>query len=144
LLETLTEKEVISQQIQDRLNSQQNIIDQIKNTRDSYRKVARRGSTLFFALNQMNLIDPMYVWSLELFVQLYKRTIFDTPKLGTQDQRTRALIHQLTQKINQNVSQGLFSKDIIFFSLNLCIKILLADEKIQLRDWDLFLRDSQL
>jgi hypothetical protein len=40
-----------------------------------YRGIAKRGSVLFFAMSTMNLIEPMYLWSLEFFILLYRRII---------------------------------------------------------------------
>ena len=42
---------------------------------------AIRAANLFFCISDLSIIDPMYQFSLEFFVSLFKRAIDETPKL---------------------------------------------------------------
>lgn len=46
----------------------------------AYRPCAQRASILFFVLNDLSRIDPMYQFSLESYVQLFNLSIEKSPK----------------------------------------------------------------
>lgn len=43
----------------------------IDDTRETYRPCGKQASTLFFVLNDLNKIDPMYQFSLEWYKKLF-------------------------------------------------------------------------
>lgn len=45
---------------------------EIDTQREYYRSIAKRGSRLFFAIADLSLIDPMYQYSLEYFINIFK------------------------------------------------------------------------
>lgn len=48
--------------------------------REGYRPCAIRASILFFVLNDMSLIDPMYQFSLDAYITLFMLSIDKSPK----------------------------------------------------------------
>ena len=48
---------------------------EISVARESYRAVAKRGSTLYFVIASLALVDPMYQYSLQFFKGLYQTRI---------------------------------------------------------------------
>ena len=47
----------------------------INNTSEKYRAVARRGSLLFFIMNELSKIHTYYIYSLNAFVVVFQRGI---------------------------------------------------------------------
>lgn len=56
--------------------------------RAGYRPCSKRAAILFFVLNDMSLIDPMYQFSLESYISLFMISIEKSPK---QNERIKAL-----------------------------------------------------
>ena len=50
--------------------------EEIKTQREHYRAIAKRGSRLFFAITDLSLIDPMYQYSLDYFLTIFKINLF--------------------------------------------------------------------
>lgn len=53
----------------------------------AYRSCAKRASILFFVLNDLSRIDPMYQFSLESYIQLFILSIEKSPKSSIRDDR---------------------------------------------------------
>lgn len=70
---------------------------------------------MYFAVESLSLIDPMYTWSLEYFIKIFKVFIDESEKTTNLDKRVKNLIKEVTLKIYQNICQGLFQKDRILF-----------------------------
>lgn len=49
--------------------------NQFKQIRNFYRDVSKRVSTLYFITLDLANIEPTYQWSLEFYINLYKRSI---------------------------------------------------------------------
>ena len=49
--------------------------EQIDKTREGYRSVAYRASILFFCIIDLAGIDPMYQYSLQWFINLFKMAV---------------------------------------------------------------------
>lgn len=50
----------------------------IDDTREAYRPCGKQASILFFVLNDLNKIDPMYQFSLEWYKRLFQKSIDDS------------------------------------------------------------------
>lgn len=50
----------------------------IDDTRETYRPCGKTASILFFVLNELNKIDPMYQFSLEWYKRLFQKSIDDS------------------------------------------------------------------
>lgn len=46
----------------------------------NYNPIAKHARVLFFTVVEIGNIDPMYQYSLEYFIQLFLRSIKDSPK----------------------------------------------------------------
>lgn len=54
--------------------------EEISKAREDYRGVARRGSILYFSIAELSQIDPMYQWSLEYFIMIFKKQLENSEK----------------------------------------------------------------
>lgn len=52
---------------------------EIDKAREGYRLVAFRASILFFSIIDLNLIDPMYEYSLQWFINLFTLGVENAP-----------------------------------------------------------------
>lgn len=56
-----------------------------------YRACAERASVLFFVLNDMSQIDPMYQFSLDAYISLFVLSVEKSPKCQNFEDRIIAL-----------------------------------------------------
>lgn len=115
---------------------------EIYQTRNAYRPVAIRGSVLYFVIDEISKIDPMYQYSLQYIIKLFKLAIKDSPadEGESREQRNSKLIERITKAIYTNVSRGLFEEHKFVFSLMICIRIMLKSDLLDARLWDVFVK----
>lgn len=99
-------------------------------TRESFRQVAYRASLLFFCIVDLNIIDPMYQYSLQWFQRLFAASVKDSAPSEDVTERISNLNEYQTLALYQNVCRSLFERHKLLFSLLLCTKILFGDNKI--------------
>ena len=75
----------------------------IASIRENYRKVAERGSVLFFVISSIADLDPMYQFSLKYFKKLFHQTLETTKKHDNLTSRLFLLLDNLTLSVYQNV-----------------------------------------
>ncbi len=118
LVNALNDSKTTSATISRRLNEAEKTEATISTAREKYRPVAAKGSTMYFVVADLGLIDPMYQFSLRYFTQLFNLTIENSPASKELDKRLAILLAETTSAVYTNVSRGLFEKVCIFCSIN--------------------------
>jgi dynein heavy chain, axonemal len=78
----------------------------------------------------MSVVDPMYQYSLEYFMKLFKRRLEITEKREKVTERISLLIGDITESFYLNICRGLFEKDKLLYSFMIASKILIYDQLI--------------
>lgn len=112
---------------------------EIDASREQYRSSAVRASILFFVLNDMSKIDPMYQFSLDAYITLFTWSIEHSPKAPTLDQRIEALNEFHTFAVYRNICRGLFEKHKLLFSFHMNAKIMEEAKKLNMEEYQFFL-----
>merc|ERR1719161_566634 len=112
---------------------------EIDEARKAYRDYAYRASLLFFCVQEMTAIDPMYQFSLQWFQGLASMGIDNAPAGKDAAERLFNLIDYFTYSLYQSVCRGLFERHKLLFSFALCIKIMAGDGKIDMSEFRFFL-----
>ncbi|TNN78389.1 Dynein heavy chain 11, axonemal [Liparis tanakae] len=113
---------------------------EINEARELYRPAAERASLLFFIINDLSKINPMYQFSLKTFNSVFNKAM----ERAEWDEDVRTRVHTLTEAITYSVflysSQGLFERDKLTFLSHTAFQILLKRGLIDAQEFDFLLR----
>ncbi|XP_069511343.1 dynein axonemal heavy chain 17 [Ambystoma mexicanum] len=112
----------------------------INEAREHYRPTAERASLLYFILNDLNKINPIYQFSLKAFSVVFERAILRTPPADDVKQRVINLTDEITFSVFIYTTRGLFEKDKIIFSAQVVFQILIMKKEVQPLELDFLLR----
>lgn len=90
VFEALDRSKQSEKNIQQTLKTNEDLAAKIDSTREQYRVVAQRAAILFFILQDLIAIDPMYQFSLDAYIQLFTMSI---------EKSTRSI--KLNERINK-------------------------------------------
>ncbi|XP_061390860.1 dynein beta chain, ciliary isoform X1 [Musca vetustissima] len=113
---------------------------EIDKAREYYRPAAARASLLYFILNELNTINPIYQFSLKAFSVVFQKAIAKAEPGDTLDVRVTNLIDCITYSVFQYTTRGLFECDKLIFTSQMTFQILLMSEEITSAELDFLLR----
>ena len=140
LLDTLNSSKITSTEVNEQLTIAVTTEKEIDEAREGYRVAAKRAAILFFVLNDMEDIDPMYQFALDAYKQLYDLSISKSLKSNQLDTRIQNINEYHTYAVYGSTCRGLFEKDKLLFSFHLNAKIFEAASKINMQEYNFFLR----
>mgnify|MGYP003883881443 FL=1 len=123
LVNSLAKSKVASNQIQQAVQRAVKTNETIMETRKAYKPVAFRVSRLFFCIADLANVDPMYQYSLEFYVGIFRLAIERAKQSDDITERCEALKSTFLWILYENVCRSLFEKDKLLFSFLLCTKI---------------------
>ncbi|XP_061912443.1 dynein heavy chain 9, axonemal isoform X3 [Entelurus aequoreus] len=112
----------------------------INEAREHYRPVAVRASLLYFIMNDLNKIHPMYQFSLKAFSVVFQKAVLKAEADEDLKQRVSNLIENITSSVFQYTTRGLFECDKITYIAQLAFQILLMNREINPAELDFLLR----
>merc|ERR1711881_516915 len=112
----------------------------INEAREGYRPVALRAALLYFILNDLNIIHPIYQFSLKAFNVVFSKAIEKSEASEDLKQRVLNLTDTTTYSVFQYTTRGLFEDDKLTFTAQVALQILLQAKEINLLEMDFLLR----
>eukprot|EP00106_Octopus_bimaculoides_P014248 XP_014781690.1 PREDICTED: dynein heavy chain 2, axonemal-like [Octopus bimaculoides] len=140
LVNTLQTSKSTSQEVTEQLATSEQTEAKIDSAREGYSPCAERASILFFVLNDLGLIDPMYQFSLDSYIDLFILSIEKSHRSTKLEERIQNLNDYHTFAMYRYACRGLFGKHKLLFSFQTCVKILEAASKINMDEYNFFLR----
>ena len=140
LVENLENTKKTAAEIETKVAEAKKTSYEIDKARELYRPAAARASVLYFILNDMNKINPMYQFSLKAFSVVFdvaiQRAIMDED-VGM---RVKHLTDSITFQVFQYTTRGLFECDKLIFTAQMAFQILLMNKEINPMELDFLLR----
>ena len=96
--------------------------------RELYRPAAARSSLLYFILNELNKISPMYQFSLKAFSVVFEKAIDRSEPAEEVKQRVANLIDFITFSVFIYTTRGLFEKDKIIFTAQMAFQVSMSQQ----------------
>ncbi|XP_051578639.1 dynein axonemal heavy chain 2 [Myxocyprinus asiaticus] len=140
LVNTLQNSKVTATEVAEQLEISELTESQIDTAREAYRPCAQRASILFFVLNDLGRIDPMYQFSLDSYITLFVLSIESSPRSHKLEERINNLNRHHTYAVYRYTCRGLFECHKLLFSFHMCAKILEASSKLSMDEYGFFLR----
>ncbi|XP_045920170.1 dynein axonemal heavy chain 2 isoform X2 [Micropterus dolomieu] len=140
LVNTLQASKVTANEVSKQLESSEQTEIKIDSAREGYRPCAQRASILFFILNDMGRIDPMYQFSLDAYINLFNLSIEKSKRSHKLEERITNLNDYHTYALYRYTCRGLFEVHKLLFSFQMCAKILEVAGKLNMDEYNFFLR----
>ncbi|RNF11625.1 dynein, axonemal, heavy polypeptide 1 [Trypanosoma rangeli] len=130
LIIALEKSKLKSTEIKDDLRRARETEKTIDETRDKYRPHAYRGALLFFCVSELAMVDPMYQFSLQWFINLVLLAVDKTEPAEDIETRVNNLVDYFMYSFYTNVCRSLFERHKLTFSFFLCTSILQQEGKL--------------
>ncbi|XP_062072422.1 dynein axonemal heavy chain 2 isoform X1 [Lepus europaeus] len=140
LVNTLRTSKVTAAEVTEQLETSETTEINIDIAREAYRPCAQRASVLFFVLNDMGHIDPMYQFSLDAYISLFVLSIDKSHRSNKLEDRIDYLNDYHTYAVYRYTCRTLFERHKLLFSFHMCAKILETSGKLNMDEYNFFLR----
>lgn len=117
--------------------------EQIDRTRELYRPTAIRACIIYFIMNDLAKIHPMYQFSLKAFRSVFLKAIDRAEQNEDLRVRIENLIDAITFASYSYIIRGLFEEHKLIFTVQLLLQILTEKREIDMLELDLLLRNPQ-
>ncbi|NWY46905.1 DYH9 protein, partial [Sylvia atricapilla] len=112
----------------------------INEAREHYRPAAARAALLYFTMDQLHAVHPMYQFSLKAFHMVFQKAMERAAPAESLEGRVLSLMDSITFSVFQYTARGLFERDKLTFSAQLTFQILLMNKEINPAELDFLLR----
>merc|ERR1719454_780252 len=118
-------------------------MEKIDAAREQYRLAGARSAVLFFVLNDLVAIDPMYQFALDaytiLFIQSIEKSADKKISVGSIEERIEDLNAFHALAVYRYGCRALFERHKLLLSLHLCTKVLASNKELDNSEFMFFL-----
>ncbi|XP_055971730.1 dynein axonemal heavy chain 17 [Sorex fumeus] len=140
LVENLEITKHTAREIEEKVQEAKITESKINEARENYRPAAERASLLYFILNDLNKINPIYQFSLKAFNVVFEKAIQRTPASDDVRQRVISLTDEITYSVYMYTARGLFERDKLIFLAQVTFQVLSMKKELNPLELDFLLR----
>ncbi|KAF5831208.1 dynein-1-beta heavy chain, flagellar inner arm I1 complex [Dunaliella salina] len=140
LINTLDASKTTWEEVNQSLKVAEETARKIEAASQAYRPCSIRAAVLYFVLNDLGSVDPMYQFSLDAYNEVFAASLKLSPKAETLPERIKALNDYHTYSVYKYTARGLFERHKLLLSLQMCMRILQSANQINLEEWQFFLK----
>lgn len=140
LVENLESNKKTAKEIEEKVIEAKITEKQINIAREFYRPNAARASLIYFIMNDLYKINPMYQFSLKAFRIVFEQAIENAVEAETEKERFANLIDSITFSAFNYTTRGLFEQDKLIFTVLIVLQIQLLSTEINHKQVDFLLR----
>ncbi|KAM3184981.1 hypothetical protein ACTXT7_007293 [Hymenolepis weldensis] len=123
LVENLETNKKMATEIEEKVKEAIITESQINTAREHYRTVASRAALIYFILNELNRIHPMYQFSLKAFRTVFEKALDASPETDTEKERLVNLMDSITYSIYLYTTRSLFERDKLIFIFLMVLQV---------------------
>ncbi|XP_067914454.1 dynein axonemal heavy chain 17-like [Heterodontus francisci] len=112
----------------------------INEARENYRAAALRASLIYFVIDDLNKINPIYQFSLKAFHVVFENAIQRSIPAEDVKDRVVNLTDEITYSVFVYTTRGLFEKDKLIFTAQVAFQVFLMKKEINPLHLDFLLR----
>jgi dynein heavy chain len=143
LVMVLQDSKEKSEEVKQILEQSESMMKRIEDAREHYRPSGKQASILFFVLNDLSKIDPMYQFSLEGYKELYSRSIEES-KSNMTPERLKNIMKQHMVNVYKQTCKSLFERHKLLLAVQMIVSLKMAEGEINRDEWLYFLRGGQV
>ncbi|KAJ3091389.1 Dynein heavy chain 10, axonemal [Quaeritorhiza haematococci] len=140
LIRTLEETKSKATEIAQKLVLANQTSAEVEASRDNYRPVAKCGAVLFFVMAELSTINPMYEYSLSAFLEVFTSSLHKSKPDPVLTKRLNKIMDTLKYAVYNYACTGLFEKHKLMFSFQMTIKLMAAENLIDMSELNFFLK----
>jgi dynein heavy chain len=140
LVENLETTKLTAQDIEKKVAEALLTEKKINEARENYRPAAARASLVYFILNDLEKINPLYQFSLKAFSVVFQKAIERAEASDVVKERVENLIESITYSVFMYTSRGLFERDKLIFTSQVAFQVLLSAKQIDPSELEFLLR----
>ncbi|KAH0629591.1 hypothetical protein JD844_011790, partial [Phrynosoma platyrhinos] len=140
LVENLEVTKQTAAEIEEKVQESKVTETKINEAREHYRPAAARASLLYFIMNDLNTIHPMYQFSLKAFSVVFQKAVKRASPDENLQERIANLIDSITSSVFQYTTRGLFECDKLMYMAQVTFQVLLMNKEINAMELDFLLR----
>ncbi|XP_048222854.1 dynein axonemal heavy chain 17 [Perognathus longimembris pacificus] len=140
LVENLETTKHTANEIEEKVQEAKITEAKINEARENYRPAAERASLLYFILNDLNKINPIYQFSLKAFNVVFEKAIQKTAPADEVKQRVINLTDEITYSVFMYTARGLFERDKLIFLAQVTFQVLSMKKELNPVELDFLLR----
>jgi len=134
LIETLSNSKIMGTKIEEQVKQQEVTAQSIAEVRQVYKSHALRCSAMYFIIGDLCIVDPMYQFSLDWFIAIFRKSIDEAEAKDSKDERFAELFRSFITLLYVMVCRGLFEKDKLLYSVMLTLKCQEVEKELKLNE----------